>query len=218
MVRPGARLADIGTDHAYLPVYLSYKNRISCALASDIASGPLARAKANIENWGQSDKIETMLCPGLKGVECFAPTDIVIAGMGGEQIVSILKEAPLVRNSEIHLILQPMTKQEILREYLSDGGFEFLEEDIVFEEERAYQLILCSYTGKPRELSALEKAVGPLNASRGGGQFVRLLKKKMEQMERAAEGRKQGGLCDRAAEELLLQIREKLEELRGTGA
>ena len=90
MVRKGAVVADVGTDHAYLPVYLVLAGIAERAVASDINAGPLSRAEANIRKFSLSSQINTRLTPGLTGIEEFAPTDILISGMGGELIDSIL--------------------------------------------------------------------------------------------------------------------------------
>ena len=110
-------MADIGTDHAYLPIYSVLAGISSRALASDINQGPVKRADKNVRAFGLSDKIDVILCDGLAQAERFAPDDIVIFGMGGELIAHIIDAAPFVLNENIRLILQPMTKSEILREY-----------------------------------------------------------------------------------------------------
>ena len=132
-MRPGARFLDVGTDHAYLPVYLSFHCLVSFCAATDIAQGPLKKAKEHIELWNMTDRIRTRQAPGLLGAEDFAPTDIALAGMGGELIASILEEAPFVKNPNLRLILQPMTKQAALRRFLSSAGFAVTEERLVQE-------------------------------------------------------------------------------------
>lgn len=79
LVRPGARFLDVGTDHAYLPVYLSFHCLVSFCAATDIAQGPLKKAKEHIELWNMTDRIRTRQAPGLLGAEDFAPTDIALA-------------------------------------------------------------------------------------------------------------------------------------------
>ena len=85
-------VADVGTDHAYLPIYLVSAGVAHRAVASDINQGPLSRAEANIQRFSLSSQISTRLTPGLAGIAEFAPTDILICGMGGELIASILAD------------------------------------------------------------------------------------------------------------------------------
>lgn len=123
-LRAGGVVADIGTDHAYLPIELCRRGICRRAVACDINEGPISAARANIRAAGLSDRIDTLCTDGLHGVEPYAPDDILIFGMGGELIVRILCEAPWVRNDRIGLILQPMSRAEILRRYLWENGFE----------------------------------------------------------------------------------------------
>lgn len=205
LVRPGARFLDVGTDHAYLPVYLSFHCLVSFCAATDIAQGPLKKAKEHIELWNMTDRIRTRQAPGLLGAEDFAPTDIALAGMGGELIASILEEAPFVKNPNLRLILQPMTKQAALRRFLSSAGFAVTEERLVQEEERIYQVLCCSYTGMPYALSPLEAEVGLLNLRNGGPLLEKLLQKKAGQCKRILQGKQQGGLAEEAEERILLK-------------
>ena len=208
MVRPSARLIDVGTDHAYLPVYLVKKGAVSAALASDIAQGPIGRANAHICAQGVENAVKTALTPGLSGAEAFAPTDIVIAGMGGEMIASILEDAPFVRDPALSLVLQPMTKQEVLRAYLAKNGFEISEERAVLEDRRVYQVLCCAYTGKPYALTPLEEHIGPLLLKKGGKEVDLLLEKTRQRLKKSLTGKKSAGKTDENEEKLLLEIEE----------
>ena len=161
-VRQGSFVADIGSDHAYLPIYLCSLGKIRGALASDINEGPVARAKINIATYHLGKKISVMRTDGLSGVESFSPDDIVICGMGGELICSIIDSAEWTKNKNIRLILQPMTHAEKLREYLLANGFSIVGEAIV-KEDKIYQIICAEYTGKVEEYSALELIFGRHN-------------------------------------------------------
>ena len=114
-VRQGKRFADIGTDHAYLPIYLMDKGIIASAVAADINQGPLDKAQENILKYGFNDSISTVLCDGLTKIKPDSVDDIAIFGMGGELIVKIIDEASWVKDSDKRLILQPMTHPEKLR-------------------------------------------------------------------------------------------------------
>ena len=150
-VREGKRFADIGTDHAYLPIYLLQDGKISSAVAADINRGPLDKAEENISKYGLSDKIKTVLCDGLKSVGRDEVDDIAIFGMGGELIVKIVDEAHWLKSADKRLILQPMTHPEKLREYLAENGFNIIGEAISFDREKIYQTICAEYDGITRK-------------------------------------------------------------------
>lgn len=170
MVPRGARLADIGSDHAYLPIALCLENKIECALASDINEGPVAAAVANIHKNGLADKIKAVRADGLDKTRAFAPDCITILGMGGELIVSIIDKADWVKDEKITLVLQPMTHPEILAKYLATEGFEIIDEKIVRDgsrDDRIYRIICAKFDGKRRELTEGEALVGKINLASG---------------------------------------------------
>ena len=145
LVRKDSFVADIGTDHAYLPIWLAENGYIRGAVASDIAKGPLDRALKNIKSSNLSDKISTALTPGLLGIDRYLPNDICICGMGAETIIEILSAAPFVKNKSVRLILQPMTKAELLRKWLFENGFDIVDEDLCLDREKLYQIIVAEY-------------------------------------------------------------------------
>lgn len=128
-VRQGARLADIGTDHAYLPVWLCKSGKCPCAIAADINPEPLKRGTQTIISANLTDRITARLSDGLSKISADEADDIVIAGMGGELIAKILSDSPLSKDSSKHFILQPMTRSEALLEWLCKNGFEVLSQD-----------------------------------------------------------------------------------------
>jgi tRNA (adenine22-N1)-methyltransferase len=172
-VRPGHVVADIGTDHAYLPIYLCEQRRISpvttpsgdtlCAIAADINKGPVERADQHIAAAGLTKYIRTVQTNGLCGLDVYDPDDIIIFGMGGELIASILAASPWVNRAGKRLILQPMTHAEKLRDYLLSAGFAIVGETLSREGDRIYQTLCAEpspegYT--PPTLSPAELAVG----------------------------------------------------------
>ena len=170
MVPKGARLADIGSDHAYLPIALCLENKIECALASDINEGPVQAAVANIHKNGLGDRIVAVRADGLDKTRDFAPNCITVLGMGGELIVSILDKAEWVKDEGITLVLQPMTHPEILAKYLAEEGFDFIDEKIVRDgtrDDRIYRIICAKFDGKRRELTEAEALVGKINLASG---------------------------------------------------
>lgn len=166
LVRPGSTCADIGTDHGYLPVYLVKSGRCPRALACDVNPQPLEKARILIAASGLAGQVETLLTDGLKGLEEKSPDSIVLAGMGGELIASILEEAPFVRSPHIQLLLQPMTRPEHLRGWLASHGFAILEEHGTLSGGRLYSVIHAAYTGCPQEPVLLYRYTGGLPQSR----------------------------------------------------
>ena len=121
LVSQGAALIDVGTDHAYIPIYLMDKGVLSRGKCTDIHDGPIRRAKENISRYGLTDKIIAEKADGLQGVDVEGYNTIVIAGMGGMLIAEILRNAPFLQGKT--LILQPMTAVRELRMYLLENGF-----------------------------------------------------------------------------------------------
>ena len=133
MVRKNHRVADIGTDHAYLPVWLCKNNIATSAIAADINPEPLKRGVQTIEKYCATSLVTPCLSNGLQQINPDLVDDIVIAGMGGELIADIISKAPWVKNERYHLILQPMSKADFLREYLYQNGFYIKYEEATVE-------------------------------------------------------------------------------------
>ena len=212
-VRNGAVVADIGTDHAYLPIYLAQSNKIQRAVASDINVGPLDRARINIEKNGLNNVIDTYLTNGLNGIEKFEPTDILICGMGGELIAKIIDESSYVKNNGVRLILQPMTMIKELREYLSNGFFTFAE-NVVFEDNKLYQIICVEYDGKEHNLSNAELELGRKNIEGNSEEYKLLLFSTIAKKQKKIDGLRLGGQDTSCAEkelEELLMLRDTEE-------
>lgn len=161
-VREGSRLADIGTDHGYLPIALCLCGRIPSALACDINPLPLRSADANISSAGLRGCISTRLSDGLKGIKPDEADDIVIAGMGGELIASILSYCPWIKDPSKNLVLQPMTRHEVLIRWLYKSGFIIIRQGAVRDSKKYYTVIQARYTGEIREPDALTAYIGLL--------------------------------------------------------
>ena len=207
-VRDGAILADIGTDHAYLPIYLALKNRIKSAYASDVNKGPLDRALENIKKFNLEDIISTSIANGLDGIEKFAPTDITICGMGGELIAKIIDSSEYVKNKNVRLILQPMTCVKELREYLQNGFFT-IDENVVYEDDKLYQIICVEYDAKVHKLSDIEKEIGPRNLVNKGTEVKMLLNFTIAKKRKVFEGLRLGGHDTSEIEKEIIKL-EKL--------
>ena len=158
----GGVVADVGTDHAYLPVYLVATGRADSAVASDINRGPIENAKETVRKYGLENKITTLIADGLDGIEPYHPSDVIIFGMGGELIATIVDRAKWTREG-IRLILQPMTKPEVLRDYLGEVGFRIVDEMLSEADGRVYQTLCAEYDGIIREQDALTLIFGEFN-------------------------------------------------------
>ncbi len=159
LIPPCESLADIGTDHAYIPIYALLEKKVRSAIASDINRGPVLRAEENVRAFGLEDKLELRLGPGLETISPGEAETIVIAGMGGILISDILKNSSAVVKSAKNLILQPMTAVKELREYLLCHSFTIENEVLVSEEDKIYN-ILCVRVGGKSEYSPKELILG----------------------------------------------------------
>lgn len=191
-VRSGAFVADIGTDHAYLPIYLVASGKARGALASDINKGPIKTAQENIAKHCLEKSIFTQIANGLEGIEKYEPTDIVICGMGGELIARILDDSRYIKNSEIRLILQPMTSVFELREYLANG-FYTIAENVVSEDGKLYQIICAMYDGKEHSYTRAELELGKLNIEGRSEEFMLLLNSTIAKKQKRLNGLRLGG-------------------------
>ena len=210
----GARLADIGSDHAYLPISLCLDGKIECALASDINEGPVAAAVANINKNGLSDKIQAIRADGLDSARDFAPDCITVLGMGGELIVSILDRADWIKDGKITLVLQPMTHPEILSLYLARNGFEIKDEIIVCDggrDDRIYRIIVAKYCGEPYKLTEAEALIGKKNIERLDSVTRAYIERQIRVLDARVRG-KRSVMQDTAEEDKLICEMKKILE------
>lgn len=139
-VPANCRFADVGTDHAFLPVWLVDSGRISRAIASDLRRGPLERAAATVEEHALTGAVELRLCDGLSGLAPHEADCIAITGMGGEAIRAILSAAEWTKRDTL-LLLQPQSNQPELRLWLAGAGYRIQREHCLREEGRWYTLL-----------------------------------------------------------------------------
>lgn len=158
LVPAGARLADIGTDHGYLPVSLILNGIIHAAVAADIRPGPLDHARRTAAEYQLTERLDFRLCDGLAGISANECDTITIAGMGGETIVGILSAAPWTRQDHC-LILQPQSTQDVLRTYLAENGYCICSEHVVREGDRWYPVLVVK-GGHMEPLSPGEAVAG----------------------------------------------------------
>ena len=212
LTRQDATFADIGTDHAYLPLFLLDSGKIKFAYCCDINEGPLASARKNAEERARLDKTEFILTDGATVLSGKGITDYAICGMGGELIADIIERAPHLKDGSLNLILQPMSSIEELRYYLAEDGFEITDESICHAQGKLYQCINCSYTGNQYNLTPAEATLGKLNIEKGTSNpyFKALLSKHSEQTKHIILGKQKGG-SDASKEKMLLSELESIE-------
>ncbi len=188
----GARLADIGTDHAYLPVWLLLQGKIRSAIAADLRSGPLDRAKNTAQQYCLSENISFRLCNGLADIGPEEVDTIAIAGMGGETIAAILEAAPWTKEEGKLLLLQPMTSFFELRHWLSQNGYSIEKETISREGNRLYSCLAVRGGTMPC-LTAAELWVGRQNDDPLRLEYLSFMRKKIE---RARSGKAAAAVQD----------------------
>lgn len=183
-------VCDVGTDHALLASYLITNGKCEKVIASDINEGPLESAGKTVEKYGISGKVDLVLSDGLKNVNGEGVSDIVIAGMGGETIVKILSECQFDLNG-IRLILQPMTKAEILRKWLCMYGFSVISEKGVAEGEKLYTVITATAMPECGFLTEFESLRGFFDDDDEIGRNIRL--KEAERLLKISDSLKKAG-------------------------
>lgn len=159
MVTKGNVVCDVGTDHAYLAIYLA-ENRISPhVIAMDVAKGPLSKAEHNISSHGLCDVVETRLSDGVDKLREGEAQTVIMAGMGGILICQLLSKGQEVLASASELILSPHTDAELVRRYLSQHGYCIEQEKMIVEEGKYYIMLRCVH-GKVEGMSDCEYRFG----------------------------------------------------------
>lgn len=161
-LHPLQSIADIGTDHAYLPCAGLLRGQLKRAIAADVGVGPLEAAKATISKYNLDDLIEARLGSGLSVIKPGEVEGVVIAGMGGKLITSILEaDIPLAKSFN-RLILQPNLDANVLRTFLMKNQFEIVDEKIVLDEKKFYEIIVAQPSQTPVVYNELDLEFGPV--------------------------------------------------------
>ena len=179
-VKKDAVVADIGTDHAHIPIYLIENNIIDKAYACDINKGPLEKAKENIANFGVSKNIVLRLSNGLDKMSNKEVDTIIIAGMGGELIIDILNRGKIFFDKKNTFILSPHTKVDEVRDYLIRNGFKIIKEDMCIDEGKFYTVMEVRYTGNTVMYLEAELLYGKYLIENKHQVLLRFLKKEEE--------------------------------------
>ena len=215
-VRQKAVLADIGTDHAYLPLFLLSEGRIDKAYATDINAGPLRSAEENAIAAGFTDKVTLVLTDGAAALADKGVTDYTVCGMGGELIAEIIDRAPHLRREGVRLILQPMTKQAHLREYLLTHGFAIRAESYSYDAGKHYLCIMAEYSEDFAKISetpcTADYEIAYVGAEIiGWEEYFCYLEAKLRSLTKAAVGKERGGEDNLSERRSIDAIRKVLE-------
>lgn len=208
----GRGFADVGTDHGYLPVYMAQHGYSGKIIASDINEGPLSTAVASARQAGVEDRICFRLCDGLDGCGSEELDTVVIAGMGGDTICGILDRADWVMSRDILLTLQPMTKAEVLRYWLTNNDFAICGEWLIEENGEIYQILSARF-GARTPLSDAELFTGKYELAVGNALFPVQLAALIKRFERAAAGMSKAPRM-RGRQKLTAEILNGLYEMR----
>ena len=144
LIDKGASVADIGSDHGLLPVYLVQTDSVKSVIATDISSASLEAARKTAADAGVTESIKFIVAPGLDRIEPTEVDTIVIAGMGGETILGILRDAVWTKNNNIKLILQPQSKVDLLCRFLYDNDYKLIKTKSVADKDKWYTVIYAT--------------------------------------------------------------------------
>ncbi|MBR5515075.1 MAG: SAM-dependent methyltransferase [Clostridia bacterium] len=209
-VEKGAYVADVGCDHAYLPIYLIENNIASGVVAADINEGPCEKARENIKKHSLTNVIKVIKTDGLYGIEKYRPDNIVICGMGGDLIWKILSASEYTKCSSPLLILQPMTKQNVLRKELLENGYNIVDEELCTDD-RLYEIIVARYDGIKREWNDAHLLCGKLNAEKKTPLFHEHIKKITDQYTTIIKGKSTAGIDTSYEERIIKELRDFLK-------
>ncbi len=191
MVTPGNILADVGTDHGYVPISLVQRKKIPKAIAMDINKGPLKRACEHIAEFQLEEFIETRLSDGVKKLKVGEVDSILIAGMGGELVIHILSDGMEVCRNVKELILQPQSELEKVRQFLRENNYKIVDEDMVIEDGKYYPMIKVVPVERdefwdivPEEAVQACYMYGPILLKNGNPSLRKYLVKQHKQLEK----------------------------------
>lgn len=208
LVTPGNRIADVGCDHGYIPIYLYEEGIIPGAVAMDVNRGPLLRAEEHIREHGLGQYIETRLSDGVQNLRPAEADTVIIAGMGGPLMEKIIGEGRENLASVEELILQPQSEIGHFRHFLQDNGYAVVQEDMVLEEGKYYPM-MKAVPGVQRYTQEYEYQFGKLLIEKSHPVLLRFLREEKAAYERLLSHLRQTD--SEAARKRSREVREELE-------
>lgn len=217
-VPKGCRLADVGTDHGYVPIYLVRQGQVSHAIAMDVRSGPLRRAGAHIERYRLAEYIEIRRSDGLKELQAGEADTVVIAGMGGELMIRILEEGKHVWDSISTWVFAPQSELYKVRLYLQQRGFAIAVEEML-EEDGKFYTVMRVERGNMQYTREIDLRYGKYLLDCRHPVLKSFLKKEMRQTEviltrLAAQSSKGAGWRREELKRILAQMKEAYDEMQ----
>ncbi|WP_349398823.1 tRNA (adenine(22)-N(1))-methyltransferase [Clostridium perfringens] len=208
-------VADIGTDHGYIPIYLVKEGICKKAIASDINKGPIEKAKVNVAFEGVSNKVKCLLGPGLNPLKVGEVNGVILAGMGGNLTRDILlADMDKVKKYDF-IILQPAQNPEVLRKFLYKNDYEIIDEDLIKDEGRFYELFKVKYNENSEKLvfeDGLYYEVSPLLREKNHPLFKEFIEEKINRCETILSFIKED---TEAAKKRKSDLEEKINKLKG---
>ena len=202
MITEVESVVDVGTDHAYVPIYLVNNNIIKSAIASDINKGPVKKAEDNVSRYNLKSKIECRLGGGLTTIKPYEVEAGIIAGMGGNLIRDIIEERMNVFKSLKYLIVQPVQNPEVLREYIYKSKIEIIDEAVIKEDNKFYEILKIRYSGKDQIIDPIYYEISKILVERKDSTMKEYLEFKL---------RKYNSICSTLTQNTESAIKRKKE-------
>ena len=211
----GRGVIDVGTDHGQIPIRLAASGYKGHILASDIAEGPLKTASAAARDAGMENRIRFLLCDGLELCPQEEVSDILIAGMGGDTICRIMDRAEWLFSGKYRLILQPMTRPEVVRYWLIHNEFTIDLEAIAQEEPHVYQMFRAVF-GHSESLRDAEYLVGSCSVPRRGDKISFVIDQQLRTITKKLNGYPTQKAAESPEYAFYLNMKRELEELKAS--
>jgi len=211
MVEKCDSVADIGTDHGYIPIFLVKNDICKRAIASDINLGPIEKAKLNISLENLSAQIACRLGGGLTTIKPEEVNCAIIAGMGGNLIRDIILEREEVFNNLDSAILQPVQNPEVLRRFIYEQGYAIVDEELCFDQNKFYEILKVKYDNKPQQKEDIFYEVGETLINKKHPLIKEYLQHKIEKNKKIYENIKDE---TESAEQRKSEIKLKISRLK----
>ncbi|MCB2359787.1 tRNA (adenine(22)-N(1))-methyltransferase [Clostridium estertheticum] len=211
MIEKCDSVIDVGTDHGYVPIYLVQKGITKKAIASDINRGPVEKAKKNITRNNAANEISCRLGSGLSTVKEGEVQVAIIAGMGGNLIRDILETDLGIVKKLKYMVLQPVQNAEVLREYLYKTGYEFIDEEICYDDGKFYEIIKVRYDSKPKVLDNIYYEISKILLDKKHLVMKEFIEYKLHKYSKVYDGLNEDTILSNTRKEQLYYVIQKLK-------